>query len=66
VCTNDQNCVGQTPQIVGNVTVLGILQNGSNVNHHYGAVEGPTTPNKPSNNAAPKPTAAPDGPPLIL
>ena len=37
------NCNGSTPgRVVGNITLLMILQNGNGVNHHYDAVEGPS------------------------
>jgi hypothetical protein len=39
-CTRDEQCTGSTPKImVGSVTILMLLQNGSNVNHSDVVVE---------------------------
>lgn len=58
-------CVGSTPKIIVSATLLMMLQNGSNVNHSYGAVEGATTPNHPTETEAPKSGGQPGGPPIL-
>lgn len=53
-CTNEGDCKGHTPSIlVGNVTILMLLQNGSNVNHSYDAADTPP-PNHPNRDSTPK------------
>lgn len=60
-CTNDGDCKGHTPDIlVGNVTVLMLLQNGSNVHHDY-VLDEPASYGHPEHTRAPK-SGASDGP----
>lgn len=73
-CSKDGSCEASTPKImVGNVTILMLLQNGSNVNHATVTFE----PNHPDNSSAGAPSAGgssapaagggvPGGPPSFL
>lgn len=63
-CNNDDQCKGHTPTIlVGNITILMLLQNGSNVHHDTVEGGGGQSFSHATGNSPPKTTVVDEPPP---